>query len=196
MTPRTSRASSSSLQACQVGESRLTIPLAPETRLQSASATAGPPMVGSTRRAISPWADQRDARASAIEALAEAWWRRCQAHRCASGRADADERELLLHTLEAAAGGLSRLFGQVGASRPGTLGRGNGRERHEARRRRPAHTARSSHRTPQARQSRSNAGAPSPQQRHGGAHASGRRFSLSSSSSSSVAWSRSKRGNG
>ncbi len=52
-------------------------------------------------------------RASTIEALAEAWWQRCQAHRCASGRADADERELLVHALGAAAGGLSRLFGQV-----------------------------------------------------------------------------------
>jgi diguanylate cyclase (GGDEF)-like protein len=51
--------------------------------------------------------------ASAIEALAEAWWQRCQARRCASGRADADERELLLHALGAAAGDLSRLFEQV-----------------------------------------------------------------------------------
>ena len=48
---------------------------------------------------------------SAIEALAEAWWQRCQARRCASGRADADERELLLNALGAAAGGHSRLFG-------------------------------------------------------------------------------------
>ena len=51
--------------------------------------------------------------AFAIEALAEAWWQRCQARRCASGRADADERELLLHALGAAAGDLSRLFEQV-----------------------------------------------------------------------------------
>ena len=51
--------------------------------------------------------------ASAIGALAETSWQRCQARRCASGRADADERELLLHALGAAAGGLSRLFGQV-----------------------------------------------------------------------------------
>ena len=36
---------------------------------------------------------------STVEALAEAWWQRCQAHRCASGRADADERELLLNAL-------------------------------------------------------------------------------------------------
>lgn len=51
--------------------------------------------------------------AFAIEALAEAWWQRCQARRCASGRADAAERELLLHALGAAAGDLSRLFEQV-----------------------------------------------------------------------------------
>jgi diguanylate cyclase (GGDEF)-like protein len=51
--------------------------------------------------------------ASAIEVLAEAWWRRCQAHRCASGRADADERELLLSSLGAAAGDHSTLFGQA-----------------------------------------------------------------------------------
>ncbi len=65
---------------------------------------------------------------SAIEALAEAWWRRCQAHRCASGRADADERELLLHTLEAAAGTRSRLFGQSGlaAGDPGPVTAANG----------------------------------------------------------------------
>jgi len=36
--------------------------------------------------------------------LAEEWWVRCQAHRCASGRADSDERELLLGTLMGAAG--------------------------------------------------------------------------------------------
>jgi diguanylate cyclase (GGDEF)-like protein len=52
-------------------------------------------------------------RAPTIEALAEAWWQRCQARRCASGRADADERELLLRALGAAAGGASRLFGQA-----------------------------------------------------------------------------------
>ena len=52
--------------------------------------------------------------ASAIKALAEAWWQRCQARRCASGRADADERELLLCALGAAVGGRSRLFGQAG----------------------------------------------------------------------------------
>ena len=51
---------------------------------------------------------------SAIEALAETWWQRCQARRCASGRADADERELLLNALGAAAGARSRLFGQTG----------------------------------------------------------------------------------
>ncbi len=51
---------------------------------------------------------------SAIEALAGTWWQRCQARRCASGRADADERELLLSALGAAAGGHSRLFGQAG----------------------------------------------------------------------------------
>ena len=51
--------------------------------------------------------------ASAIKALAEAWWQRCQARRCASGRADADERELLLCALGAAVGGRSRLFGQA-----------------------------------------------------------------------------------
>ena len=49
---------------------------------------------------------------STVEALAEAWWQRCQAHRCASGRADADERELLLNALGTAAGGFSRLFEQ------------------------------------------------------------------------------------
>jgi len=53
-------------------------------------------------------------KAPTIEALAEAWWQRCQARRCASGRADADERELLLRALGAAAGGPSRLFGQTG----------------------------------------------------------------------------------
>jgi diguanylate cyclase (GGDEF)-like protein len=53
-------------------------------------------------------------KAPTIEALAEAWWQRCQARRCASGRADADERELLLKALGAAAGGTSRLLGQVG----------------------------------------------------------------------------------
>ena len=42
-------------------------------------------------------------------ALAEAWWKRCQARRCASGRADADERELLLDALGAAAGDSSWL---------------------------------------------------------------------------------------
>jgi diguanylate cyclase (GGDEF)-like protein len=42
---------------------------------------------------------------SAVRALADAWWRRCQLHRCASGRADADERELLVGALAAAAGG-------------------------------------------------------------------------------------------
>jgi len=52
--------------------------------------------------------------ASAIEVLAKAWWRRCQTHRCASGRADADERELLLSSLGAAAGNHSTLFGQAG----------------------------------------------------------------------------------
>ena len=52
--------------------------------------------------------------ASAIKALAEAWWQRCQVRRCASGRADADERELLLCALGAAVGGRSRLFGQAG----------------------------------------------------------------------------------
>lgn len=41
--------------------------------------------------------------ASAIEALGAEWWARCQAHRCASGRADADERELLLAALLGAA---------------------------------------------------------------------------------------------
>ena len=51
--------------------------------------------------------------ASAIKALAEAWWQRCQVRRCASGRADADERELLLCALGAAVGGRSRLFGQA-----------------------------------------------------------------------------------
>jgi diguanylate cyclase (GGDEF)-like protein len=51
---------------------------------------------------------------SAIEALAETWWQRCQARQCASGRADADERELLLHALGASAGSHSRLFGQAG----------------------------------------------------------------------------------
>ena len=51
---------------------------------------------------------------SAIEALAKTWWQRCQARRCASGRADADERELLLNALGAAAGARSRLFGQTG----------------------------------------------------------------------------------
>ncbi|MGO9963189.1 MAG: GGDEF domain-containing protein [Acidimicrobiales bacterium] len=53
-------------------------------------------------------------KAPTIEALAEAWWQRCQARRCASGRADADERELLLRALGAAAGGPSRLFGRAG----------------------------------------------------------------------------------
>ena len=52
---------------------------------------------------------------STIEALAEEWWRKCQARRCASGRADADERELLLNALGVAAGGVSRLLGRVGA---------------------------------------------------------------------------------
>ncbi len=53
-------------------------------------------------------------KAPTIEALAEAWWQRCQARRCASGRADADERELLLRALGAAAGGSPRLFGHAG----------------------------------------------------------------------------------
>ncbi len=53
-------------------------------------------------------------KAPTIEALAEAWWQRCQARRCASGRAGADERELLLRALGAAAGGPSKLFGLVG----------------------------------------------------------------------------------
>jgi len=53
------------------------------------------------------------ASAAAIEALADAWWKRCEVHRCASGRADSDERQLLLRALGVAAGNRSRLFGQA-----------------------------------------------------------------------------------
>ena len=49
-----------------------------------------------------------------IEALGETWWQRCQARKCASGRADADERELVLHALGAAALDSSPLLGQTG----------------------------------------------------------------------------------
>ena len=59
-------------------------------------------------------------KAPTIEALAEAWWQRCQARRCASGRADADERELLLRALGAAAGG-SRGFSGMRACQKETL---------------------------------------------------------------------------
>ena len=74
--------------------------------------------------------------ASVIEALGEAWWQRCRTHRCASRRADADERELLLWALGAAAGSRSRLFQHAGpvdearqASAPSDTNRAGGASR-------------------------------------------------------------------